>query len=97
MNYIYLFANNSLKELDDCFDLRDVSAYKSFIKKEDDTIPAMFKLVVDNEDLHFCARNLNEKWVWIVIFERVMDFRANGKSPYNSEEMITSRGFMGQE
>ena len=39
---------------------------------------------------------MNEKWTWIVVLERLMDFKIIGKSPYNAQDMITTRGFMGQ-
>ena len=96
LNYVYIFANNSLKEVTDCFDLKDVMTYKSFLRKEHDMIPAGFRLNVDGEDIYFCARNVNEKWVWLVALERTMDYKEHGNSGYNSLEMVQTRGFMGQ-
>ena len=43
-NYIYIFANKTLKEVTDCYDLKDVTSYKSFVRKEHDMIPAGFKI-----------------------------------------------------
>ena len=96
LNYVYIFANNSLKEVTDCYDLKDVMTYKSFLRKEHDMIPAGFRLNVDGEDFYFCARNVNEKWVWLVALERTMDYKEHGNSGYNSLEMVQTRGFMGQ-
>ena len=46
---------------------------------------------------YLCAKSMNEKWSWIVTFERLMDFKNNGKSPYNGQEEIITRGFMSQK
>jgi hypothetical protein len=37
-----------------------------------------------------------EKWSWMVTLERLMDFKVLGKSKYNCEEWIRTRGFRGQ-
>ena len=44
MNYIFVFANRQMKELVDFIDLRDLQNYKSYLRKDDDMIPAGFKL-----------------------------------------------------
>jgi hypothetical protein len=37
-----------------------------------------------------------EKWTWIVTIERLMDMKVLGKSQYNSQEWITTKGFPSQ-
>jgi hypothetical protein len=59
-------------------------------------IPAGFKIRTQEEMYYFCSRNCNEKWSWLVSFERVMDFKYAGVSAYNSIEYIKTRGFMSQ-
>lgn len=94
MNFLFVFTNRTMKEVTDFIDLRDVLSYKSYLRKDDDMIPAGFKLTT-LEDMHyFCARNCNEKWSWMVTIERLMDFKYTGKSPYNNIDWITTRGFM---
>jgi hypothetical protein len=34
-----------------------------------------------------------EKWTWLVSLERLMDVKVAGKSHYNCQEWIASRGF----
>jgi len=96
MNFLFIFTNRTLKEVTDYIDLRDVLSYKSYLRKDDDMIPAGFKLTTADERHCFCARNCNEKWSWMVTIERLMDFKYTGKSPYNCIDWIATRGFMSQ-
>lgn len=96
MNFFFVFANRGLREVTDFIDLRDVLSYKSYLRKDDDMIPAGWKITTHEEMYYFCARNCNEKWSWIVSLERLMDFKYTGKSPYNNIEWISTRGFMSQ-
>jgi|JI10StandDraft_1071094.scaffolds.fasta_scaffold794091_2 hypothetical protein len=96
MNYILIFTSRNLKELAEFIDLREVKTYKSYLRKEEDMIPAGFKIRTLEDMFYFCARNCNEKWTWLVSLERLMDFKYAGKSPYNNAEMIKTKGFMGQ-
>jgi len=95
-NYLLIFTNRNLKEMAEFIDLREVKTYKSYLKKDEDMIPAGFKLRTHEDMFYFCARNCNEKWTWLVSIERLMDFKYAGKSPYNNEDFIRSKGFMGQ-
>ena len=49
-------------------------------------LPAGFKIRSEDDMFYLCARSLNEKWSWIVTFERLMDVKVVGKSPYNGPE-----------
>jgi hypothetical protein len=95
-HYLLIFTNRNLKEMAEFIDLREVKTYKSYLKKDEDMIPAGFKLRTQEDMFYFCARNCNEKWTWLVSIERLMDFKYTGKSPYNNEDFIRSKGFMGQ-
>lgn len=44
MNFFFVFTNRSMREVTDYIDLRDVLSYKSYLRKDDDMIPAGFKL-----------------------------------------------------
>ena len=59
MNYILIFTNRNLKELVEFIDLREVKTYKSYLRKEEDMIPAGFKIRTLEDMLYFCARNCN--------------------------------------
>lgn len=96
MNFVLVFTNKNQKELTEFIDLRDVKAYKSYVRKDDEMIPAGFKLNTHDDMYYFCARNSNEKWSWLVSIERLMDFKYAGKSPYNNSEWIKTKGFMSQ-
>lgn len=86
MNAIQLYANKSgtvpLEEIN----LKDIKSYKSYVQKGDDMLPAGFKIRSEDDMFYLCARSLNEKWSWIVTFERLMDVKVVGKSPYNGPE-----------
>ena len=45
-------------------DLRELKAYRSYLKKDEDRIPAGFKLRTQEDMIYFCARNCDEKWTW---------------------------------
>lgn len=66
MNFIFVFTNRNMKELIEFLDLRDVTSYKSYMKKDDDMIPSGFKIQTVDDMYYFCARNCNEKWSWMV-------------------------------
>jgi len=95
-NFILVFTNKNCKELTEYIDLRDVKSYKSYVRKDDEMIPAGFKIRTLEDMYYFCARNCNEKWTWMVSLERLMDFKIAGKSPYNNAEFIRTKGFMSQ-
>jgi hypothetical protein len=59
MNYIFVFANRQMREIVDYIDLRDLQNYKSYLRKDDDMIPAGFKLTAADEMYYLCARNSN--------------------------------------
>jgi hypothetical protein len=48
-----------MRELVDFIDLRDLQNYKSYLRKDDDMIPAGFKLTAADEMYYLCARNSN--------------------------------------
>ena len=44
-------------------------------------------------DFAFSASGAQEKWSWIVTFERLFDFREKGASSYNNIDQVKSQGF----
>lgn len=51
-------------------------------------IPASFKIRSGDAAFYLCAKNVEEKWSWIVSVERVLDFKENGATAYNSLQFI---------
>ena len=74
-NYLLIFTNRNLKEMAEFIDLREVKTYKSYLKKDEDMIPAGFKLRTQEDMFYFCARNCNEKWTWLVSIETLSEVR----------------------
>ena len=97
MDSILLYPSKNSTNILNKIELKDVKSYKSYVQKGDDMLPAGFKIRSLDDMFYLCARNLNEKWSWIVTFERLMDFKVQGKSPYNSMEEVTNRGFPSQK
>lgn len=60
-------------------------------------IPTCFRISTTEDNYYFGAKSCYDKWSWIVSFERLMDFKYSGKSPYNSFEDIKTKGFISQE
>lgn len=56
-------------------------------------LAAAFRLASKSDTFYMCAKNCIDKWNWIVVLERVMDFKANGRTFYNSYDAITMQGF----
>lgn len=59
-------------------------------------IPAGFKIRTAEDMYYLCAKNCNEKWSWIVSFERLMDYKYTGTSNYNNADWIRTKGFDSQ-
>lgn len=59
MNYILIFTNRNLKELAESIDLREVKSYKSYLRKDEEMIPAGFKIRTSDDMFYFCAKNCN--------------------------------------
>ena len=56
-------------------------------------LAAAFRLASREETYYMCAKNIADKWNWVVVLERLMDFKANGKTPYNCYDAIFNQGF----
>jgi len=59
MNYLFTFTNKSCKEVTDIIDLKEMKSYKSYLRKDEEMIPAGFKVRSDDQEFYFCGRNCN--------------------------------------
>ena len=73
-NYIYTFTSNKLEDATDVIDLKDIKTYKSYLRKDEDMVPAGFKIRCNDDMFYFSANDCNEKWSWLVSLERLMDY-----------------------
>ena len=95
-NYIYTFTANNYDEVTDTIDLKNVSNYKSYLKTDEEMIPAGFKIRCMDDMYYFSAKDVNEKWSWLVTLERLMDYKVVGSTFYNNFDWIKAKGFDSQ-
>ena len=43
--------------------------------------------------MYLCAKDAEEKWSWMVVLERLLDYRVNGATNYNNLTFIKTMGF----
>ena len=43
--------------------------------------------------MYLCAKDAEEKWSWMVVLERLLDYRVNGATKYNNLTFIKTMGF----
>ncbi len=96
LNYLFTFTNKTCDEVTEIVNLRDIKSYKSYLRNDEEMIPAGFKVRSEDEEMYFCARSPHEKWSWIVTLERLMDYKYVGPSNYNTIDYIKTRGFESQ-
>lgn len=95
-NFLYTFTSKKMDEATDIVDLKDVKSYKSYLRKDEEMIPAGFKLRTSDDMFYFCAKSCHEKWSWIVSLERLLDYKCVGATPYNNVDYIKTKGFESQ-
>ena len=76
----------------DVVHLKNFKCYKSVIAGYDKAKPTEFEIKTAKDNFYFDAKSWIEKWSWIAIIERLMNFRVVGESSYNKFEWITSKG-----
>ena len=59
MNYLLTFTNKTCKELTDVIDLKSVKSYKSYVRKDEEMVPAGFKIRSDDSEVYLCGTNSN--------------------------------------
>lgn len=64
----------------DVVEVKEIVGLKSYLKKEDDLTPTSFKIESSENTLHFSAETTQEKWAWIVVVERLVDFKMSNYS-----------------
>ncbi len=96
-NFILIFQDNTKQRHSDSIDLAEVKKYSSYVRKEEDLLPSALKMQTNLKTYYLSFHSAEEKWSWIVTLERLMDFKMQGPSHYNSEEAIVGQGFKSQQ
>ena len=96
VNYIFIFQNRSRKDLTDRIDLNEIRNYKSYVRKEDDVLTNCIKIRTEHHMYYLGFPSVLEKWTWLVTLERLMDVKLTGRTHYNCQEWIATKGFPSQ-
>lgn len=59
VNYIFTFSSNKLDDLTDAIDLKDIKTYKSYLRKDDEMVPAGFKIRCNDDMYYFSAKDVS--------------------------------------
>lgn len=58
---------------------------------------ASFKVSSEDSEFYFRCKSVTEKWSWVVFFERLLEHKNNGSTPYNDYDSIKKGGFISTE
>ena len=92
-NFLISFKSRDCKEISEVIEISTIENYKSYINTTSEMVPAAFKIKSGDNLMYLCAKDAEEKWSWIVVLERLLDYRVNGATNYNNLTFIKTMGF----